>query len=123
MSINRVEITGNLGKDPELKATAGGTSVLLLSVCVNSRVKRDGEWADKANWVDVKFFGSRADALHRYLSKGSHVAIAGRLLQETWEKDGQKRSRLVVVGDDIDMCGGARKDEPEADPYDEEIPF
>lgn len=131
MSINRVTISGNLGRDPELKATAHGMRVLRFSMCVNSRVKRDGEWVDKANWVDVAFFGSRAESLSRYLQKGSHVTVAGRLNQNTWEtKDSQRRSKLEVIGDDIDFSGGKRDeqqaqrhDEPPADIYDEDIPF
>ena len=128
MSINRVTVSGNLGRDPELKATASGMRVLRFSMCVNSRVKRDGEWADKANWVDVAFFGSRAESLSRYLQKGSHVIVAGRLNQNTWEtKDGQKRSRLEVIGDDIDFSGGKRDEqaaeEQPADVYDDDCPF
>ena len=95
MSINRVTISGNLGRDPELRATASGTQVCSLAVCVNTRQKVNGEWSDKANWVDVIFFGNRAESIAKYLAKGSHVTIAGRLSQNTWEtKEGQKRSSL-----------------------------
>lgn len=129
MSINRVAISGNLGRDPELRATASGTQVCRLAVCVNTRQKVNGEWKDKANWVDAIFFGNRAESIAKYLAKGSHVTIAGRLSQNTWEKDGQKRSKLEVIGEDIDFQGGKRseqpaaEDEPPADVYDEDIPF
>lgn len=132
MSINRVEISGNLGRDPELRATASGTQVCSFSVCVNSRVKREGEWQDKPNWVDVIFFGTRAESICKYLSKGSHVTVAGRLNQNSWEtKDGQKRSKLEVIGEDIDFSGSPRRDEPQQaddapqalDVYDDDLPF
>lgn len=130
MSINKVTISGNLGRDPELRATASGMQVLRLVVCVNTRQKVNGEWEDKPNWVDVAFFGNRAESISRYLSKGSHVTIAGRLNQNTWEaKDGQRRSKLEVIGEDIDFHGGKRSEqspaqqEQPADVYDDDIPF
>lgn len=125
MSINSVSISGNLGRDPELRATRSGMQVLSFSMCVNSRVKRGDEWEDKANWVDVSMFGQRAESVSRFLSKGSHVTIHGRLSQSTWEKDGQKRSKLEVIADDIDFSGGrqSQDEQPPADVYDEDIPF
>ena len=129
MSINSGAISGNLGRDPELRATRGGMQVLGFSVCVNTRVKRGDSWEDKPNWVEVSIFGKRAEAVAKYLAKGTHVTIHGRLSQITWEtKDGQKRSRLEVIADDIDFSGGARSDsasaaEPEQDYYDEDVPF
>lgn len=128
MSINSVNISGNLGRDPELRATKTGMQVLSFSVCVNARVKRNGEWADKANWVDVTLYGNRAESLSRYLAKGTHVTVSGRLDQRTWEaKDGTKRSKLEVICDEIDFTGGKREQgqEPAEDAglYDEDIPF
>lgn len=128
MSINRVTISGNLGRDPELRATASGTQVCSLAVCVNTRQKVNGEWKDKANWVDVIFFGNRAESISKYLAKGSHVTVAGRLSQNSWEtKEGQKRSKLEVIGEDIDFQGGKRAEqsaqEPSADVYDDDISF
>lgn len=129
MSINRVTISGNLGRDPELRATASGMQVLSFPVCVNSRVKRGNEWQDKPNWVDVAIFGQRAESVSRFLQKGSHVTVAGRLNQNSWEtKDGQKRSKLEVICEDIDFSGGKRPEQPQqaddpADVYDEDIPF
>lgn len=104
MSINIVAISGNLGRDPELRATASGTQVCSFSVCVNDRRKnpQSGEWEDVPNWVDVTFFGKRAEGIAQRLSKGSLVFVAGRLHQNTWEnKDGQRRSKLEVIGEDI----------------------
>lgn len=111
MSINSVCISGNLGRDPELRMTASGMQVCSFSVCVNDRRKNDqGEWVDVPNWVDVTFFGNRAESISQYLSKGSLVFVSGRLHQNTWEnKDGQKRSKLEVIGNDIQFGGGRQQ--------------
>ena len=139
MSINRVVISGNLTRDPELRSTAGGTSVMGFGVAVNERRKnaQTGEWEDYPNFVDCTMFGKRAEALERYLRKGTKVAIEGRLHYSSWEKDGQKRSKLDVTVDEIEFMalredgdggrpyGSARPQQKpaQADLYDEDIPF
>ena len=105
MSINSVSISGNLGRDPELRVTPTGTSVLSLSVAVNDRVRdqQTGEWRDRANWVDVVVFGSRADAIAPFLAKGSKVAVSGRLRWSQWQdkQTGANRSKLEVVAGEV----------------------
>lgn len=140
MGINRVVISGNLTRDPELRATGSGTSVLKMGVAVNDRRKnqQSGEWEDYANFVDVVFFGARAEGLSKHLSKGAKVAIEGKLRWSSWEnQQGEKRSKLEVVGDDLEFMssrngggggfgGGAPKadaDAPAPAIDDEEIPF
>lgn len=128
MSINRVEISGNLGRDPELRATQSGMQICTFSVCVNDRKKQGDKWVDVPNWVDVVFFGNRAESIDRYLSKGSLVFVAGRLRQSKWQDDkGNNRSKLEVIGEDIQFGGGNRtQDEPQEEApelYDEDIPF
>ena len=105
MSINRVNISGNLPRDPELRATAGGTQVLSFGVAVNDRRRnpQNGEWEDYPNFVDCTMFGTRAEAVSRYLSKGSKVAIEGKLRYSSWERDGQRRSKLEVIVDEIEF--------------------
>ena len=105
MSINRVNISGNLTRDPELRATAGGTQVLSFGVAVNDRRKnpQTGDWEDYPNFVDCTMFGTRAEAVSRYLSKGTKVAIEGKLRYSSWERDGQRRSRLEVIVDEIEF--------------------
>lgn len=106
MSINRVNITGNLTRDPELRATAGGTQILAFGVAVNDRRRNQqtGEWEDVPNFVDCIVFGSRAEAVSRFISKGSKVAIEGKLRYSSWEtKEGQRRSKLEVIVDEIDF--------------------
>ena len=105
MSINRVNISGNLTRDPELRATAGGTQVLSFGVAVNDRRKNPqaGDWEDYPNFVDCTMFGTRAEAVSRYLSKGTKVAIEGKLRYSSWERDGQRRSKLEVIVDEIEF--------------------
>ena len=105
MSINRVNISGNLTRDPELRMTSGGTQVLSFGVAVNDRRRnpQTGEWEDYPNFVDCTMFGTRAEAVSRYLSKGSKVAIEGKLRYSSWERDGQRRSKLEVIVDEIEF--------------------
>ena len=111
MSINRVNITGNITRDPELREGATGTSVLSLSVAVNDRRRNaeSGEWEDVPNYVDVTMFGNRAAAIAKHVGKGDKLAIEGKLRWQSWERDGQKRSKLDVVADEVEFLS-ARKD-------------
>ena len=105
MSINKVVISGNLTRDPELRATPAGTAVLSFGVAVNDRRKNasSGEWEDVPNYIDCNLFGARADALSKYLFKGSKVCVEGKLRWSQWEKDGQKRSKVDVTVDNIEL--------------------
>ncbi|MBQ9041469.1 MAG: single-stranded DNA-binding protein [Eggerthellaceae bacterium] len=105
MSINRVVISGNLTRDPELRRTQSGMSVMSLGMAVNDRRKNNqtGEWEDYTNFVDCTLFGNRADSLAGILQKGMKVAIEGKLRYSQWEQNGQKRSKLEVVVDEIDL--------------------
>ena len=126
MSINRVMITGNLTREPELRKTAGGLPVLSLGVAVNDRRKNSqrGEWDDYPNFIDCTLFGSRAENLAPHLDKGSKVAIEGKLRQEQWEsKDGQKRTKISIIIDSIEFMSRKDAQAPKSDVYDEDIPF
>ena len=105
MSINRVIISGNLTRDPELRNTQSGMAVLSFGVAVNDRRKNPttGEWEDYPNFVDCTMFGARANSLSQYLSKGTKVSIEGKLRWSQWERDGQKRSKLEVIVDEIEF--------------------
>lgn len=105
MSINKVLITGNLTRDPELRQTASGFPVLGFGVAVNDRRKdpQTGEWKDFPNYIDCTMFGTRAQSVSRFLSKGSKVAIEGKLRWSQWERDGQKRSKIEVIVDEIEF--------------------
>lgn len=148
MSINRVFVTGNLTRDAELRDTQGGTSYLRMGVAVNDQRKnpQTGEWEDVPNFVDCVMFGTRAEAIARYLTKGTKVAVDGSLRYSSWERDGQRRSKLEVAVRDVEFMSRQQQAQqpapqqapaqlpyqapaapaqqaPAADVYDEEIPF
>lgn len=103
MSINRVILTGNLTHDAELRSTSGGTMVLSFSVAVNDRRRnpQTGEWEDYPNFIDCAMFGNRAEAVSKYVKKGTKVAVEGKLRWSQWDQDGQKRSKINVVVDEL----------------------
>ncbi|WP_307982281.1 single-stranded DNA-binding protein [uncultured Senegalimassilia sp.] len=107
MSINRVNITGNLTRDPELRSTAGGMAVLGFGVAVNDRRKNQqtGQWEDYPNFVDCTMFGNRAEALSRILRKGMKVAIEGKLRYSSWEdkNGGGRRSKIEIIPDEVEL--------------------
>lgn len=105
MSINRVTISGNLTRDAELRQTASGMAVLGFSVAVSDRRKNQQteQWEDCPNYIDCSMFGTRAEKIAPYLSKGTKVAIAGKLRWSQWERDGQKRSKVEVIVDEIEF--------------------
>lgn len=126
MSINVVNISGNLTRDPELRRTAGGTAVLGFGVAVNDRRKNQqtGEWEDYPNFVDCTMFGTRAEKLAGMLARGTKVCILGRLRYMSWEKDGQKRSKIEVIADDIELMSRRETASAPVPEYiDEDIPF
>ena len=142
MSINRVAISGNLTRDAELRTTQSGMSILDFGVAVNDRRRnqRTGEWEDCPNFVDCTVFGTRAEKLQPYLTKGSKVALEGKLRYGSWESNGQRRSKVSVIVDDLEFMssrrdaarsGYAPRPVTEAGPafdaaasvYDEDIPF
>lgn len=107
-SFNKVILMGNLTRDPELRYTPGGTAVADVGIAVNDRRKNpQGEWIDETTFVDVTLWGRTAEVANEYLTKGSPVLIDGRLKLDTWENsDGQKRSKLKVVCERMQMIGG-----------------
>lgn len=129
--LNTVTLGGNLCRDAELRATASGMSVLTFSVAVNESAKdQGGEWSDYPNYIDCTMFGRRADSVEPYLTKGTYVALTGRLHQNRWQNnDGQNRSKIEVRVDNLHFeSRGGRNDEYRAPQnggalYDEDIPF
>ena len=105
MSINHVVIGGNLTKDAELMQTQSGKDILRFSVAVNEQRKNPntGEYENYANFFDCVTFGNRAKALANILKKGLRVCVSGLLRYSSWEKDGQKRSKIEIIANDIDF--------------------
>ena len=106
-SFNRVILLGNLTRDVELRYITSGMAVTDIGLAVNDRRKnQSGEWVEETTFVDVTLWGRTAEVAGEYLSKGSPVLIEGRLKLDTWETEGQKRSKLKVVGERMQMVGG-----------------
>jgi single-strand DNA-binding protein len=105
-SYNRVILVGNLTRDPELRYIPSGTAVSEIGLAVNDRIKRNDQWVEEVTFVDITLWARTAEVANEYLSKGSSVLIEGRLKLDSWEKDGQKRSKLRVVGEKMQMLSG-----------------
>ena len=118
-SYNHVALMGNLTRDPEVRYIAGGTAVCDITLAVNDRVKKNGEWVDEATFVDITLWNRTAEVAGEYLKKGSCCLIEGRLKLDQWEADGQKRSKLKVIGNKMQMVGGKREDSGGGNQYSE----
>ncbi|MCC9602595.1 single-stranded DNA-binding protein [Stieleria sp. JC731] len=106
-SFNRVILVGNLTRDIELRYIPSGQAVSDVTIAVNDRRKTaNGDWVEEACFVDVTLWGRNAEVASEYLSKGSPVLIEGRLKLDRWETDGQKRSKLRVICEKMQMLGG-----------------
>ena len=125
MSINRVIVSGNITREPELRSTGAGTPVLQFGIAVNDRRKNNqtGEWEDYPNFIDCTLFGGRAESLNRYLQKGSKVAIEGKLRWSQWERDGQKRSKIEIIVDDLEFMSKNNARYEDESQYEEDVPF
>ena len=107
-SVNVVVLVGRLTRDPELRATTGGTSVCKLGLAVSDRVKdpTTGEWGERPNYFDIDVFGGQGENCAQYLTKGREVAVEGRLRWRSWEtQEGQKRSAVSVVANTVQFIG------------------
>jgi single-strand DNA-binding protein len=107
-NINRVIITGNLTRDPELRSTSSGMSVCSLRVACNTRRKDQstGDWVDKPNFFDVTVWGAQGENCARFLSKGRPVAIDGRLEWREWQdKEGNTRQSIDIIADAVQFLG------------------
>lgn len=132
MSINQVSITGNLTRQPEIRNTAGGTAVLSFGIAVNDRRKNaSGQWEDVPNFFECVTFGNRATALGDILTKGMKVSIAGKLHYSSWEKDGQKHSKVDIIANEVELMQNRnpqQQQQPQQQPqepayYDVDLPF
>ena len=108
--INHVVLVGRLTRDAELKYTAGGQAVCKFSIAVNRRRKQGDSWIDEPNFFDIVVWGRQGETLNQYLVKGKQVGIDGELRQDRWEQDGQNRSRVEVVVNNLQLLGGGATD-------------
>ncbi|MGP1431329.1 MAG: single-stranded DNA-binding protein [Treponema sp.] len=103
--INHVVLVGRLTRDAELKYTQGGSPVCKFSLAINRRRKNGEEWGEEAHYFDIVLWGKQGEALNQYLIKGKQVAIEGELRQNRWEQDGQSRSKVEIVANNIQLLG------------------
>lgn len=132
MSLNTCTISGNLGKAAELRYTNSNLAVVTFSVAVNERKRQqDGSYQDEVNWLDCTMFGKRAEALQPYLAKGTKLSLVGHLHKSTFERDGQKHSRVEIIVDEVELMNTRREPQGTQEPlavetasvYDSDIPF
>ena len=108
-NINRVVLTGNLTRDPELRSLPSGMSVCSLRIACNTRRKNNatGDWEDKPNYFDVTVWGNQGESCAQFLSKGRPVGVDGRLDWREWEaQDGTKRQAVEIIADSVQFLGG-----------------
>lgn len=108
--LNKVQLIGNLGLDPELKYTQGGAAILRMRLAVNETWKdREGQKQERTEWATVIMWGKRAEGLAPHLGKGDRVYIEGRLQTREWEdKDGNRRTTTEIVAHELLFLGGKR---------------
>jgi single-strand DNA-binding protein len=106
-SFNQVVLMGNLTRDPELRATPNGQQVCSFSLALNRSYKgADGNWQEATDYIDVVAWGPLGERVAQYLSKGRPCLVNGRLQSRQWEQEGQKRSKVEVVAQDVTFLGG-----------------
>jgi single-strand DNA-binding protein len=107
-SFNQVTLMGNLTRDPELRTTPNGASVCSFSLALNRSYKNaDGNWIEATDFIDIVAWGPLGERVAQYLTKGRPALVSGRLQSRSWEQDGNKRSKVEVVAQDVTFLGGA----------------
>ena len=122
--INRVVLVGHLTRNPELLHTQGGTAVAQFGIAVNEREKDPSteEWIDRPSFFEVVAWGHQAEFADQYLSKGSLVGVEGRLRQDRWEKEGERRSMVKITATNLQSFKRAGE-EADAGAPDDDLPF
>src|SRR5437868_9042313 len=106
-SFNQVTLMGNLTRDPELRTTPNGASVCSFSLALNRSYKNaDGNWVEATDFIDIVAWGPLGERVAQYLTKGRPALVSGRLQSRSWEQEGQKRSKVEVVAQDVTFLGG-----------------
>lgn len=134
--VNKVILIGRTTHEIDERSfgyTTGGTARLNISIAVNRREKRKGEWADRVSYFDVTIWGKTAENIKQYLTKGKQIAVEGYLDQQRWEKDGQKYSKVCIIADNVQLLGGKNEGVPQqaqgyndagsGDDFPEDLPF
>jgi single-strand DNA-binding protein len=106
VDLNHVVLIGRLTRDAELRYTASGQAVCKFSIAVNRRRKNGDQWEDEANFFDIVLWGRQGESLNQYLVKGKMIGVEGELRQDRWQQDGQNRSKVEIVANNIQLLGG-----------------
>ncbi len=104
--LNHVMLIGRLTRDAELKYTQNGFAISNFSIAVNRRRKNGDQWVDEVSYFEISLFGKIAETLKQYMLKGKQIAVDGELRQDRWEQDGQSRSKVIVVANNVQLLGG-----------------
>jgi single-strand DNA-binding protein len=104
--LNHVILIGRLTRDAEFKYITNGQAVCKFSLAINRKKKTGDQWVDDVNYFDVVLWGRQAESLNQYLQKGKQVAVEGELRQDRWEQDGQNRSKVEIVANNLQLLGG-----------------
>lgn len=99
--MNTVTLTGNLTRDPEIRFTTGGRATCGFGLAVNRRYQQNGEWKEQVSFFNITAWGDLGENVAASIAKGDRVTVHGRLEQQTWEKDGEKKSAVEVVADEV----------------------
>lgn len=108
-SVNKVILLGNVGKDPEIRSTGGGTMVASFTLATSDRTKdAQGNWQDRTEWHNLKAFGRTAEIVRDYVKKGHKLFIEGRISTSSWDdkESGQKRYRTEIIVNDLSLLSG-----------------
>lgn len=117
MSLNTVNLTGNLVADASVHDSSSGASYVKFSLAVNDRIydRKTDQWSTYANFFDCTMFGARANHYLNDLLRGRKVSIKGRLRQNRWERDGQKYRRVEVIVEDLELMSATPYEQPPDD--------
>ncbi len=110
--LNRVILIGRLTRDAELKYTTGGQAVCKFALAINRRKKSGDQWVEEVNFFDIVLWGRSGEAINQYLIKGKQIAVEGELRQDRWEQDGQNRSKVEIVANNVQLLGGGAGSSP-----------
>ncbi|HEU5350913.1 MAG TPA: single-stranded DNA-binding protein [Terracidiphilus sp.] len=108
-SVNKVILLGNVGKDPEIRSTPGGTMVASFSLATSDRTKdQQGNWQDRTEWHNLVAFQRTAEIIRDYVKKGSKLYIEGRIQTRSWDdkESGQKKYRTEIIVNDLSLLSG-----------------
>ena len=114
---NVLSINGRLVRESELRFSTSGTAILKFSIAVNRSVKKGDKWEDEASFFDCTFFGKMAESVNKYLEKGKQVSIIGELVQNRWEKDGQKHSKVEIIINRLQLLSSKDEQKQEKPSY------